>query len=62
MSSKVLNFETPLNTFQSFISSTLPLKIFGCTAFVHINDHNRGKLEPQAQKGMFVGYAYNKKG
>ena len=53
MPSKVLNFETPLNIFHKLYpmnkcSSTLPLKIFGCTAFVHIHDHNRGKLKPRA--------------
>ena len=67
MPSKVLNFETPLNIFHKLYpmnkcSSTLPLKIFGCTAFVHIHDHNRGKLKPRAQKCVFVGYASNKKG
>ena len=50
MLSKVLNFETPLDIFRKFylrnrLSSTLPLKILGCTTFVHIHDHNRGKLK-----------------
>ena len=45
MYSKILNFETPLNIFHKFypmnkFPSTLPLKIFGYTAFVHIHDHN----------------------
>ena len=67
MPSKVLNFETPLKNFHKFypmnrLSSTLPLKKFGCTTFVHIHDHNRGRLEPQARKCVFVGYASNQKG
>ena len=59
MPSKVLNFETPLKNFHKFypmnrLSSTLPLKKFGCTTFVHIHDHNRGRLEPQARKCVLL--------
>ena len=43
------------------LSSTLPLKLFGCTVFVHIHDHNWGKFEPWARKCVHVGYASNKK-
>jgi IS30 family transposase len=51
MPNKVLSFETPFDVFHKFyptnrLSSSLPLKIFGCTTFVHIHSHNRGKLEP----------------
>ena len=64
---KVLSFETPFDVFHKFyptnrLSSSLPLKIFGCTAFVHIHSHNRGKLEPRATKCVFVGYAPTQKG
>lgn len=67
MPSRVLNFKTPLQVFTncnpiSRLSSTLPLKNFGCTAFVHIHDHNRGKLDPRARKCVFVGYAPTQKG
>jgi hypothetical protein len=66
MPSRVLNFKTPLQVFTncnpiSRLSSTLPLKNFGCTAFVHIHDHNRGKLDPRARKCVFVGYAPTQK-
>jgi hypothetical protein len=43
------------------LSSSLPLKIFGCTAFIHIHSHNR-ELEPRATKCVFVGYAPTQKG
>ena len=43
------------------LSSLLPLKIFGCTVFVHIRSYNRGKLELCATKCVFVGYAPTKK-
>jgi len=67
MPSRVLNFKTPLQVLTncnpiSRLSSTLPLKKFGCTAFVHIHDHNRGKLDPRARKCVFVGYAPTQKG
>ena len=59
---KVLSFETPFDVFRKFyptnrLSSSLPLKIFGCTTFVHIHSHNQGQLEPRATKCVFVGYA-----
>ena len=31
-------------------------KIFGCVCFVHIHSSNRGKLDPRAQKCIFIGY------
>ena len=60
MPNKVLNFETPFDVFHKIfptnrLSFSLPLKIFGCTTFVHIRSHNRGKLEPRAIKCVFVG-------
>ena len=67
MPSKILNFRTPLDVFTSAfpnnrLSCTLPLKIFGCTVFVHIHEPNQGKLEPRAKQCVFVGYAPNQKG
>ena len=64
---KVLSFEIPVDVFRKFyptnrLSSSLPLKIFGCTTFVHIHSHNRGKLEPRATKYVFVGYSPTQKG
>jgi hypothetical protein len=66
MPSKVLNFQTPINTFKECLPSTrfstdLTLKIFGCTAFVH-EHKNVGKLEPRAIKCVFVGYSPTQKG
>jgi len=66
MPSRVLNLKTPLETFLkffliAFISADLPLKIFGCTAFVH--EHKQiGKLKPHAIKCVFVGYPPSQKG
>jgi hypothetical protein len=66
MSSRVLNLKTPLETFLKFfpiasVAANLPLKIFGCTAFVH--EHKQiSKLEPRAIKCVFVGYSPTQKG
>ena len=67
MPSRILKFKTPLSVFQNIYPSTrlisdLPLKIFGCTAFIHNHDHSRGKLDPRATRCVFVGYAPTKKG
>ena len=44
------------------LTSDLPLKVFGCVAFVHIHNHNRDKLDPQALKCVFLGYSPPNKG
>ncbi|KAL8170889.1 hypothetical protein V2J09_022693, partial [Rumex salicifolius] len=35
---------------------------FGCTAFVHIHQPLRGKLDPKAKKCLFLGYSSTQKG
>ena len=67
MPSRILNHQTPcqilLKTFpNTHIISNLPLKIFGCSAFVHIYPQNRGKLDPRAIKCIFLGYSPHQKG
>ena len=66
--SKVLNFSTPYQVFKNFFPhyrafSDLPLKIFGCTAYVHNHSFQiHSKLEPKASKCIFIGYAAHQKG
>ena len=38
------------------------MKIFGYTAYVHIPKRSTSKLDPRAEKCVFVGYTPNKKG
>ena len=33
------------------------LKIFGCIAYVHVPDELRSKLDPKAEKCIFIGYS-----
>ena len=67
MPSQVLNFQTPFQVLlkhypSSRLVSTIPLKIFGCSAFVHVHSHNHGKLDPRAIKCIFLRYSPNQKG
>lgn len=62
----VLNFSTPLEALKktypdSRMHSNLPLKIFGCTAFVHVHHASQSKLDPRAETCIFVGYAPNQR-
>ena len=65
MSSKVLNFSTPIQKlFETYPNSplinTLPQKVFGCVVFVH--KYSMGKLSPKADKCIFLGYSPSQKG
>ncbi|RVW45480.1 Retrovirus-related Pol polyprotein from transposon TNT 1-94 [Vitis vinifera] len=68
MPSRVLTFQSPRQLFlQQFphthaASSDLPLKVFGCTAFVHVYPQNRSKFAPRANKCIFLGYSPTQKG
>ena len=64
---RILKFKTSVQTFlehfsKSHLVSQIPLKVFGCSAFVHIHSQHRGKLDARAKKCIFVGYSSNKKG
>ena len=37
------------------------LKVFGCIAYVHIQDELRSKLDPKAEKCIFLGYSLEQK-
>lgn len=38
------------------------LKVFGCIAYVHVLDELRTKLDPKAEKCVFIGYSLEQKG
>ncbi|GJX06710.1 retrovirus-related pol polyprotein from transposon TNT 1-94 [Tanacetum coccineum] len=58
--------KTPLETLSEYTTIPQPLtlqpKVFGCTVFVHIPKSYRDKLDPCAEKCVFVGYGVNQKG
>ena len=64
---RILNYETPLQTLKKSFPNTrlinnLPLKLFGCTVFVHVPSHLQSKFDPRAEKCIFIGHSPNKKG
>jgi hypothetical protein len=38
------------------------LRMFGCIAYVHVHDEKRSKLDPKAEKCIFIGYSLKQKG
>ncbi|XP_019158475.1 PREDICTED: uncharacterized protein LOC109155214 [Ipomoea nil] len=62
----ILKLKTPLQTLSGFTkvppALTLQPRIFGCSIFVHIPKTNRTKLDPCAEKCVFIGYGVNQKG
>ncbi len=36
--------------------------MFGCIAYVHVPDEKRSKLDPKAEKCIFIGYSSEQKG
>jgi hypothetical protein len=38
------------------------LKVFGCITYVHVHDEKRSKLDPKAEKCIFIGYSLEQKG
>ena len=67
ISSRVFGCKSPLETLSQFYldirsSFNLAPRVFECTSFVHIHNHNRGKLDPKALKCVFVGYSSTQKG
>ncbi|KAM1789243.1 hypothetical protein ACFX11_039423 [Malus domestica] len=66
MPSKVLNFLIPLQVLATFVPLpsvlVLPLRVFGCVAFVHLHKNQRTKLDPCAIRCIFMGYEIHQKG
>jgi hypothetical protein len=66
MPSKVLQFQTPLQSLSKTHSLPtllqIPPKVFGCVCYVHIHKQHRSKLDPRAQKCIFLGYSTTQKG
>nr|GFC41070.1 putative ribonuclease H-like domain-containing protein [Tanacetum cinerariifolium] len=60
---KILKMKTPLETLSGYTTISQPLtlqpKVFGCTVFAHIPKSYRDKLDPCAEKCVFVGYEWS---
>lgn len=67
MPSRVINFLTPRQKLLELFPTThliseLPLKTFGCVAYVLIPSHQRGKLDRRSHRCIFLGYSGTQKG
>ncbi|GLI61680.1 hypothetical protein VaNZ11_004116 [Volvox africanus] len=47
---------TPYEAFSGEHPDVSHLRVFGCTAYVHIPKEKRNKLDPVSRKGVLVGY------
>jgi hypothetical protein len=54
-----LNKKTPIEVWSGTSADYSQLKVFGCTAYAHIDNR---KLEPRAVKYLFLGYSSGVKG
>jgi transposase InsO family protein len=65
MPTQVNHFKTPLQVFSAHLKNNsilnLPPKFFGCTTYVHLQKQYRSKLEPRAEKCIFLGMGQNQK-
>ena len=67
MSTHILNYELSLTCFlKAYLHnqsiSSLPLRVFSCTSFIHIHNNDRSKLDFKTQKCIFLGYFPTQKG
>jgi hypothetical protein len=53
---------TPEEKFTSKKPDVSHLKVFGCIAYVHVPDEKRSKLDPKAEKCIFIGNFLEQKG
>lgn len=60
--SSVTDKVTPYEKWFKRKPSAHYIKVFGCTAYAHIPEIHRTKLEPRAKKCMYLGLPSNKKG
>lgn len=67
MPTRALNYVSPLNCLKKHfpfycLTPEIPLKVFGCTSYVHKVGPLRSKLEPRAENCVFIEYDPKKKG
>jgi len=53
---------TPKEKYSGRKPNLSHLKVFGCIAYVHVPDELRTKLDPKAEKCVFIGYSLEQKG
>ena len=58
---RALGHVTPEEAFSGKKHNVGHFRIFGCIAYSYVAKENRTKLEPTAEKGIFVGYSETSK-
>jgi hypothetical protein len=53
---------TPEEKFTGKKPDVSHLRVFGCIAYVHVLDEKKSKLDPKAEKCIFIGYSLEQKG
>jgi len=53
---------TPEQKFTGRRPDLSHLKVFGCVAYMHVPAEKRSKLDPKAEKCIFIGYSQEQKG
>jgi len=53
---------TPKEKFISKKPDVSHLRVFGCIAYMHVPEEKRSKLDPKAEKCIFIGYSSEQKG
>jgi transposase InsO family protein len=62
--SRAIGGKSPLSLWDSELSASpnpLPLRVFGCECWALDTTPNKGKLEPRAWRGVFMGYNWLRK-
>jgi len=61
MNTTIIHGMTPEEKFIGKKPDVSHFTVFGCIAYVHVPDEKRLKLDPKAEKCIFIGYSPNKK-
>ena len=59
---KALDGKTPFQAWYGKKPNVYHLRVFGCSAYIHIPKDERKKLNPKAKKCTFLGYGTSRKG
>ena len=59
---KALDGKTPFQAWYGKKPNVYHLRVFGCSAYIHIPKDERNKLDPKAKKCTFSGYGTSRKG
>ena len=65
--SRTLDYKSPIEILEKNYPSVrlktgLPVRVFGCIAYVHNSTHKQNKLSAKAIKCVFIGYSTTQKG